>query len=499
MAVDGIDSQEGDEMKLRPILTTIAMVVFLLGVTCIATADQSTISASPSAVNLGDEITVNYSGAPGFDTDWIAIYRTGAANERYGGWYYLRGEESGTLTFTAPMEAGDYEFRMFKNWGGGGGYNDIARSNIVSVGVTSPQDGSFIYWAAHATASSEYSSDAWSALQATGEPDTYPDHGDIETAWAPLEEDAGVEWLDLEYEVSVLINRVDIYETFNPGAVSGLEIYDDTGDRHLVWEGTMEPAKEARISSIEIRPAFPTNRIRILLDTTRVPGWNEIDAVGLIGTPSSVSSEESDDHEVSENDRSDIGSNYENAIVLGREALDPATLEGGAADAKEVPIIKAISVEPLYRHIKGGDMLYLKITLKNEGSRHLYDGYIQLRALSPGRAATTAGSWFGKIPPILVGHEAELYLILETNKPELMDERNPYSWIGPSCVPYAIDGWISELMAPGDYISREGKKVTSTVGRWETRGIIYESDAFELNGCCLEPPSGQILRNGCAT
>ena len=120
-------------MKLRHILTTVAMVAFLLGVTCIATAEQSTISASPSAVNLGDEITVIYSGAPGFDKDWIAIYRTGAANERYGEWYYLRGERNGTLTFTAPREAGEYEFRMFGNWGGGGGYNDIARSNIVSV------------------------------------------------------------------------------------------------------------------------------------------------------------------------------------------------------------------------------------------------------------------------------------------------------------------------------------------------------------------------------
>ncbi|KUK43822.1 MAG: LamG domain-containing protein [Methanothrix sp.] len=141
-------------------------------------------------------------------------------------------------------------------------------------------------WAARATASSEYSSTGWAALQATGEPDTYPDHGDIRTAWASLEEDDGIQWLDLEYEVPVSISRIDIYETFNPGAIAGIEIYDLNGERQLAWEGSMEPATEARISAIEIDSDFTSDRIRIILDTNRVSGWNEIDAVALIGTRS---------------------------------------------------------------------------------------------------------------------------------------------------------------------------------------------------------------------
>ncbi len=91
------------------------------------------ITASPLRVAPGGEITVGYSGAPGFETDWIAIYKAGAANEEYGQWHYLRGETSGTLTFTAPGEAGEYEFRMFENWAGGGGFSEIARSNMVQV------------------------------------------------------------------------------------------------------------------------------------------------------------------------------------------------------------------------------------------------------------------------------------------------------------------------------------------------------------------------------
>ncbi|MGB3944707.1 MAG: hypothetical protein WBK88_07945, partial [Methanothrix sp.] len=162
----------------------------------------------------------------------------------------------------------------------------ISADDLLGVDGTDNNGRGFLQWAVHATASSEYSSTNWSALQATGEPDTYPDHGDIETAWAPLDEDAGIEWLDLEYEVPILITRVEIYETYNPGAVIGLEIYDREGGRHLAWEGSMEPARTARISTIDIDPGFPSDRIRIILDTRRVPGWNEIDAVALIGSRS---------------------------------------------------------------------------------------------------------------------------------------------------------------------------------------------------------------------
>ena len=48
----------------------------------------------------------------------------------------------------------------------------------------------------------------------------------------------------------------------------------------------MEPARTARISPIEIDSDVLSDRIRIILDTRMVPGWNEIDAVALIGTRS---------------------------------------------------------------------------------------------------------------------------------------------------------------------------------------------------------------------
>jgi hypothetical protein len=109
----------------------VAIAILLIAVSSLGMGQ--TISASPGVANPWDEIVVTYSGAPGFDSDWIAMFNVGEANEQYGEWYYLNGETSGTLTFTAPNEVGSYEFRMFENWAGGGGYNDIAKSNVVRV------------------------------------------------------------------------------------------------------------------------------------------------------------------------------------------------------------------------------------------------------------------------------------------------------------------------------------------------------------------------------
>lgn len=98
----------------------------------IGTSGSIGISASPSIVSSGETIAVTYSGAPGSEYDWIAIFKVGDPNTSYGDYYYLNKQQSGTLTFIAPSTPGEYEFRLFGNWPEGG-YNDLARSNIIMV------------------------------------------------------------------------------------------------------------------------------------------------------------------------------------------------------------------------------------------------------------------------------------------------------------------------------------------------------------------------------
>ena len=122
----------------------------------------------------------------------------------------------------------------------------------------------------------------WSPAQATGAPDTL-EAGDLPTAWASLAPDGGPEWLELEFEKPAAIAEVRIRETFNPGAITKVVALTAANEESLIWEGQAPPA----IAPVEmvLKPTKPatSNRIKIHLDTTRVPGWNEIDAVELIG------------------------------------------------------------------------------------------------------------------------------------------------------------------------------------------------------------------------
>ncbi len=79
---------------------------------------------------------------------------------------------------------------------------------------------SFTQWAMTASASSEYGSGDWSAKQMLGRPDFYPNYGDSGYAWAPAYRDDGLQWVELGFAEAVYVERVEIYETFNPGGPS---------------------------------------------------------------------------------------------------------------------------------------------------------------------------------------------------------------------------------------------------------------------------------------
>lgn len=86
------------------------------------------IAAAPDSVYTCGEITVAYAGAPGYDDDWIAMYRSGSPDTSYITRQYLNGNENGTLILDAP-DPGSYDFRMFEN----NTYNRLATSNSVTV------------------------------------------------------------------------------------------------------------------------------------------------------------------------------------------------------------------------------------------------------------------------------------------------------------------------------------------------------------------------------
>ena len=123
----------------------------------------------------------------------------------------------------------------------------------------------------------------WGPEQATGAPDTQGP-GDIVTAWASLTQDAQPEWLLLEYERAVRPHSVKVYETYNPGAVVKVSVIDESGEEILAWEGTdpTRPEQQTGVSEIPIGVNSAVRNVKLYLESPAVPGWNEIDAVGLV-------------------------------------------------------------------------------------------------------------------------------------------------------------------------------------------------------------------------
>lgn len=123
----------------------------------------------------------------------------------------------------------------------------------------------------------------WEPEQATGPPDT-PRAGDIRTAWASLTPDGQMEWLFLGYAGLVRPTSVVIHETYNPGAVYKVSLFGLRGREHVAWTGTDPTPRTAAkgVSRIPVSVKVYTNRVKIYVDSRAVPGWNEIDAVGLV-------------------------------------------------------------------------------------------------------------------------------------------------------------------------------------------------------------------------
>jgi hypothetical protein len=124
---------------------------------------------------------------------------------------------------------------------------------------------------------------AWGPEQACGPPDTHL-AGDIQTAWASQTPDGQDEWLRLHYSKAVVPAAVQVYETFNPGALYRITARKPDGSEVELWSGDdpVKPDAGMGVACIPVKADFATDCITIYLKSTKVPGWNEIDAVGMV-------------------------------------------------------------------------------------------------------------------------------------------------------------------------------------------------------------------------
>ena len=75
---------------------------------------------------------------------------------------------------------------------------------------------------------------------------------------------------------------ISVFETYNPGAVSRVELVSLSGKRTVVYQGAAAPMSVPAFQrKIDFAcTAEPIASVRVTLQSAAVPGWNEIDAIG---------------------------------------------------------------------------------------------------------------------------------------------------------------------------------------------------------------------------
>jgi hypothetical protein len=121
----------------------------------------------------------------------------------------------------------------------------------------------------------------WHALKATGAPDADPKRDDP-NAWASASGDMGIQWLELTYAQPMRASGVRIYEVNSPGAVAEVKAKTPAGEWDTLWSGTANGGGAPLVLEWPLT-SYDVRTIRIVLETNRTPGWNEIEAVELLG------------------------------------------------------------------------------------------------------------------------------------------------------------------------------------------------------------------------
>ncbi len=140
-------------------------------------------------------------------------------------------------------------------------------------------------YAASARASSELSQLDWGAVQINGPPNT-PECGDFRTAWASAQPNEAAS-ITVFFPELVKPTGLLIYETYNPGFIVRVTFTDVYGKEHILYETTTPQLRSSCPFTLALAVPdadYKGNTVTIFVDqATSAGGWNQIDAVQLIG------------------------------------------------------------------------------------------------------------------------------------------------------------------------------------------------------------------------
>lgn len=123
------------------------------------------------------------------------------------------------------------------------------------------------------------------AKQALGIPNKLPALGNSKCAWSPSKaKQATAEWIKVGFSTPMQIRQVAVAENHNPGAITHIYVYDEAGREHLLYRNVnVAPLSvSGRIFHFLVKKTpYKVKSVKITLNTARVSGFNQIDAIAI--------------------------------------------------------------------------------------------------------------------------------------------------------------------------------------------------------------------------
>ncbi len=130
--------------------------------------------------------------------------------------------------------------------------------------------------------STQFGADDFSAVKLMGPPDVPSVGGRHPNAWMAQSPDER-EFISVGFDSAMQIKQIAIFETFNPGAVYKVYLYDENNVLHVIGTLTPQPVDQnSRILHILFdETPYKVIAVRLIIDGEAVPGHNAIDAIAI--------------------------------------------------------------------------------------------------------------------------------------------------------------------------------------------------------------------------
>jgi len=156
---------------------------------------------------------------------------------------------------------------------------------LLCLGLVGIQfsNGQAVQWASKVIDfSSELTPIQYSAQQALGQPNVLPAGGQNPGAWTP-DKPKRAEFIKLGYAQPMQVQQIAIAESFNPGALYKVYIYDETGREYLVntFSPMAVPLQGRMLNVFVEKTTYKVSAVKLEFDGSALPDYFALDAVAI--------------------------------------------------------------------------------------------------------------------------------------------------------------------------------------------------------------------------